>query len=288
MADSATGYIDNAIVGSQVRIRFDAGFDVDSPDRAEFFYAKCGCYRFAPSDDPGFDPDAPGPGGPGEVEGNLDFRDVYLEAEFLMHERFSISAVVPVRSIQPSVIATSTGIGDVRVGFKFAADMSENRYVTLQFRTYIPSGDARRGLGTNHTSIEPLVLYHHRLSEGFSIAGQAGLWHPIGGSAGVPTASGENFAGDVLIYGFGGSQDVYSGPGFRLTPVVELVGWKVLNGFRTSPLPPASGKLNIVNLKVGARMDLRRTNSFYLGFGKALTDGVWYEDVLRLEYRLAF
>ena len=37
------GYVDDAIVGSQVRIRFDAGFKDNAPDRAEFFYPQCGC-----------------------------------------------------------------------------------------------------------------------------------------------------------------------------------------------------------------------------------------------------
>ena len=40
------GYIDNAIVvSSEVRIRFDAAFNDQFPDRAEFIYGKCGCYR---------------------------------------------------------------------------------------------------------------------------------------------------------------------------------------------------------------------------------------------------
>lgn len=42
---SMVGYIENAIVGSEVRIRFDAAFNDAFPDRAEFIYAKCGCYR---------------------------------------------------------------------------------------------------------------------------------------------------------------------------------------------------------------------------------------------------
>ncbi len=42
---SMVGYIDNPIVQNQIRIRFDAAFDDQFPDRSEFFYAKCGCYR---------------------------------------------------------------------------------------------------------------------------------------------------------------------------------------------------------------------------------------------------
>jgi hypothetical protein len=289
MADSATGYIDNAIVGSQLRIRGDSAFNVNSPDRAEFFYAKCGCYRFLPSNHPAFDPDAPGPGGADQVEQNLYFQELHLEAELRVGDRFSVSADLPTRSLQPESVARATGIGDIKVGFKYAVGATEDRYLTLQFKTSIPSGNARRGLGTNHTSIEPAFLYHQRLPAGFSLAGQAGLWHPIGGSAGIPTSGDEKFAGGIIIYGIGASQDVYDGANFRLTPVVELVGWRVLNGFQTSTTLPADADgLNIANLKVGVRMDSGGPSSFYIGFGKALTDAVWYEKILRLEYRLAF
>src|ERR1700756_775167 len=37
---SMVGYVDDAIVGSQIRIRFDAGFHNNAPDRADFFYAQ--------------------------------------------------------------------------------------------------------------------------------------------------------------------------------------------------------------------------------------------------------
>jgi hypothetical protein len=256
MADSATGYIDNAIVGSQVRIRFDSGFNMDTPDRAEFFYAKCGCYRFLPSNDPAFDPEAPGPGTFGQIEESLYFQELHMELEYQLSQRLSVSADVTARSIQPSVVSRHTGIGDVRVGFKFGVDTSENRYLSLQFRTFIPTGDARRGLGTNHTSVEPAVLYHHRFAGGLSVAGQLGFWHPIGGSSGIPTSSDQRFAGDVLIYGFGASQDVYDGPRLRLSPVAEFVGWRVLKGFQTSTtLPPEADGINIGNLKVGVRVD---------------------------------
>ena len=45
---SMVGYIDNPIVQSQIRIRFDDAFEDRFPDRSEFFYAKCACYRHAP------------------------------------------------------------------------------------------------------------------------------------------------------------------------------------------------------------------------------------------------
>src|SRR5205085_1898326 len=50
------GYIDNAIPKTMFRLRFDAAYDDNRPDRAEFFYAKCGCFRVA-----GVPGRAPGP-----------------------------------------------------------------------------------------------------------------------------------------------------------------------------------------------------------------------------------
>ena len=49
VSDSNTGYIDNAIIGTFFRVRVDAGFEVDSPDRSEFFYGACGCARVVPN-----------------------------------------------------------------------------------------------------------------------------------------------------------------------------------------------------------------------------------------------
>src|SRR5262245_40738772 len=63
---SMVGYIEDTMVGSKVRVRFDAGMHNRAPDRAEFFYGKCGCYRDLPTNQPAYDPNAAGPG-PGIV-----------------------------------------------------------------------------------------------------------------------------------------------------------------------------------------------------------------------------
>jgi hypothetical protein len=49
----------------------------------------------------------------------------------------------------------------------------------------------------------------------------------------------------------------------------------------------ASGD-TIVNLKVGIRMASSRHDSFYVGYGRALTGDVWYEEIARAEYRWTF
>ena len=70
-------------------------------------------------------------------------------------------------------------------------------------------------------------------------------------------------------------------------PVVELVGWRVLNGYQTADPADASGT-NILNVKFGARATWANGSSIYGGYGLSLTDEDWYNDILRFEYRLSF
>src|SRR5690349_16466166 len=96
---SMVGYIENATIGNKLRLRFDAGSGLDAPDRAEFFYAKCGCYRFLPAGNAAFDPDAPGPG-PG-VLASADYRLFTVYGEYAVTGRFSLVGELPVRSLKP-------------------------------------------------------------------------------------------------------------------------------------------------------------------------------------------
>jgi len=297
---SMVGYVDDAIVGSQVRIRFDAGFKDNAPDRAEFFYPQCGC----------------NPGGPGPRPGasnNINFQQLYLQAEYAPVRRFSVFTEVPIRWIQPqsfipgtsnvvqgvavtgaSPFSNQSGISDVRAGFKLAVTASSDHSLTFQFKAYFPSGDGSRGLGTAHYSIEPSLLYYQRLSDRWAVESQIGGWLPINGSS----LSGRNYAGDIFFYGFGPSYQLVNRENIKFAPVVELFGWHVLGGLEllgTGLLPPANtatvadaSGTNIVNLKIGARTSFGRHNSVYAGFGQAVTHSVWYEHIVRLEYRYSF
>jgi Putative MetA-pathway of phenol degradation len=290
---SMVGYIENAIVGSEVRVRFDAAFNDAFPDRAEFIYGKCGCYRSAPP--PFLDPNAPGPG-PG-IPKDINFQTLEFMAEYAPTSRFSAFVQLPIRWLQPEGVISSpvptqaflssAGIGDVQAGVKVAMLAMPKAYVSGQFKAYFPSGASVQGLGTNHYSIEPAILYYGRLSERFELEGEIGGWVPIGGSAGVIPASNTEFAGNIFFYGIGPSYRIIDGEKFRLSPVIELVGWNVTSGQETGAPTDASGT-NIVNLKIGARMSFQPRNSIYIGYGKALTSAAWYEDIVRVEYRRSF
>jgi hypothetical protein len=294
---SMVGYVNDSTIRSQFRIRFDAGYDITSPDRAEFFYAKCGCYRGLPADADIFDADAPGPA-PGILSSG-NFQQLYLLGEVgLMENRASLFAELPVRWLKPQAFIPDTGsfddqtgLSDLRVGAKLNLMSTDNGQATALVQVGLPTGDAEKGLGTDHGSIEPALLIGQRVGDRAGVEAQFGGIFPIGGSAGIPTDNDKKFSGRMLYYGLGTSYDLFSSDTVRVAPVVELVGWRVMSGFMTvcegAPcFAEANG--NIVNLKIGARVVLQGLSSIYVGYGKGLTDRTWYEDIFRLEFRRYF
>ena len=287
----APGYIDWAAPRTQFRLRFDAGFDNNRPDRAEFFYAQCGC-----------NPGGPGPGvagPPPTVNGSIDYQDIRGYLEIATSSRFSVFGELPVRFLQTSPSSNPSlagiqdtgnarGISDFEAGFKYALIRDADSIFTFQLKTYIPTGNASRGLGTDHVSIEPGFLAQRRVNSRLDIFGELRDWIPVNGSE----FAGQNFAGNVLRYGVGAAYSVVDTSDVQISPIVEFVGWSVLDGLVLNTDVPA-GAINadaattIVNAKAGVRTLFKDNGStLYLGYGHALTGQRWYEDIVRLEYTI--
>ncbi|MBW3599998.1 MAG: hypothetical protein KY475_22335 [Planctomycetes bacterium] len=277
-AAPANTYIDPAQVFTHFRLRFDGGFDNNVPDRAEFFYAKCGCFPR---------PDNPGPPLP---ERSLDFYDVRGYAEVATTENVSVFVELPFRFIDFTNNVDAGGFADMTAGFKTLLLSNGEDHLTFQLTTYIPTGDADRGLGTEHLSLEPALLFYEQHTDRLSIYGEGRYWWPIDGT---------NFAGDVVRYGVGTGYDLanINRGQERLTAITEIVGWTVLDGMKfdggafldgagAAAIQDASGD-TIINLKLGLRYSLG-LNSFAASWGHALTGDVWYENIARFEYRRAF
>lgn len=282
-ASSNVGYIDTSYVGDMFRLRFDSATGNNLPDRAEFFYAKCGCFRVA-----GLDPNAPGPA---LSETNVDFQTLEADVQLALTESLAVFGELPVRLLNPEQNDNTGGLGDVQGGFKYALQNTPEQTLTFQLRGYVPSGDADRGLGTHHFSIEPALLLRRWLSERATFEGEVRDWIPIGGSSaeGTGVTSTSSFAGNILRYGAGVGYNFIDRESWRLTPVAEFVGWTIFDGIASPAVgPPKAINETIWNAKFGVRLSLDSRGSFYAGYGRALSNEVWYEEIVRVEYRLMF
>lgn len=269
IAAGNVGYIDSAIIRSQVRLRFDSAADNNRPDRAEFFYPKCGCFGT---------PDAKGPRLP---ERSVDYQEFTTYVEYAFSNRFSAFVEVPYRFLNPENNAKESGLGDIQLGARFGLFTHQDMAVTFQLKLFLPTGDGAEGLGTEHYSLEPGLLMYQRLGDRLSLEAEVRDWISLDGS---------DFSGNVLRYGVGVGYDVIQSCNLRVTPVAELVAWTVIDGksfeLQRNQVFDEDGS-TIVNGKLGVRATMG-TSSFYVGYGRALTGDVWYKDVVRLEYRLSF
>ncbi len=263
---SSVGYIDTAAVGNQLFFRSDFGYGFTFPNRAEFFYPR----------------NRPTGRGLPLAERSIDFQDLMVHVEGTLGQRVSAFIEAGSRFLNPDVNANAVGWSDTVVGLKYALLATPDKLATFQLRTYIPTGIANRGLGTGHVSLEPGLLGFVNVTDRLGLAGEFRCWVPIDGSA---------FAGTVLRYGLGTRYTLWERGNRRVSPTLEFIGWTVLAG-QESQLGldglvlqrPAAG-VTVVNVKVGARVDVSDRFGIYAGYGRALTGEQWYKDMLRVEAR---
>lgn len=269
LGDSSVGYVESALIGTQMRVRFDSSDDARRPGRAEFLYA-----TGAPL----------GPGLP-LPEVRNDLQEISAYAELAVSPVLSGFVELGARLIDPAINGNSAGLGDLNAGFKLMLIRRPDIAATWQMRVYAPTGDGDRGLGTEHASIEPALLWFVPLAEHLRLEGELRDWCAIGGTDGL--------AGNVLRYGVGISYGAIRTDDLGLSPVAELVGWTVLDGGTTTGAPAASIAVDadgdtIVNVKLGVRASIGADWDVYAGYGRALTGDTWYDDILRLELRRHF
>lgn len=274
------GYIDNALPMTQFRLRYDSAYGNNRPDRANFFYAKCGCFG---------SPNAVGPPLP---ETSVDSQTLYSYVEYAVTPRASLFANVPVRFINPEQNRNAAGVSDLQFGGKYALLYDPNRVLSVQLQVIVPTGDTRLGLGSGSTWIEPGLLYQEQLSCRWQVFGQL--------KDQIPLTRVSDFAGNVLTYGVGTSYRVAEGSWGYVAPVAEVVGWTVLSGRELNPdlgNDVSAEGATIVNAKFGVRFGLGRPDfdgpnptrsDLYIGYGRALTGEVWYKNMFRVEYRWLF
>ena len=204
--------IDAAKPSNNVRFRFEAGYDWEFPDRAEFFWSRLG---------------GKGPSLTVPTENSVDYQDMRLAIE-VGGPKFSTTTELPLRFINPTELANTGGLGDLILTTKTVMIDGERLRLTQVLRNQLATGTAKSGRGNGHVSMEPGVVGAYQWTDRTLLHSELKLWFPIGGEPG--------FSGPILRYGFGAANLLYDSDTFAVIPTFEVVGWSVLNAQRTGTL----------------------------------------------------
>ncbi len=280
---------------TMTRIRWDSVVNYTLPDRSEFFMARLGNAGGKGTAPIVGMPPAPARGGPeinaGRITGakntaflaSLRYNDLMFYQEVAV-AKASFFFEMPYRSLDPQgPYPHAANFGDLNLGVKSLFFDCELLQLAFQFRTYLPTGNFTKGIGTGHVSLEPSLLGSLKLTPNTYLQGQLAEWIPIGGDP--------SYQGAILHYHLSANQVLW-----RLLPDVPLIGTFEFNGYSfqagqftdpiNGPFQQSSGDTYI---SVGPGLRLVVCNKIDFGVGTAFAvdhhgPGQWY----RTEFRWRF
>ena len=252
---------------NNIRLRMDSAFGMQTPDRAEYFWAKIGT-------------------GPKLPERSVNYQDLRLVSE-TGGRKFSVTTSLPLRLIEPSVNPNGSGLSNISIAPKFLLVDGQNWQVSQIFRTYLPTGSESRGTSNGHVSLEPGLLLRYKWNDRMYFHGQVKYWIPIGGDS--------NFQGSVLNHSYAVSRVLYDSDALAVIPTLELGAWSVLDGSKTlsnGTVVPVHGD-TFFQFQPGARFVLGPAGDlglFELGIGAGFNIGPpgWYDALARVELRWSY
>lgn len=257
---------------NNIRFRFDAAYNLEFPDRAEFYWAKIG---------------GKGPPTPLGTETGVDYQDIRILME-VGGPRFSLGTELPIRFLDPTFVGNTAGFGDMSLTTKILLLDGDTWQITHMSRTQLPTGTPGVGRGNGHTSMTQGLLARYTWNPDTMIHSELKLWFPLGADP--------DFGGEVLRYGFGIAKVLYDRDDFAVIPTLEFVGWSILSG-RYSAFGVTDGvrvdNENIFNIHPGVRFAKDTGGElglFELGFaaGVAITERHWYRGMMRMDVRFSF
>lgn len=245
------------------RFRYDYGDNLTQPDRAEYFWARIG-RRGPPKNETGV---------------NYDELSLYQE---VATGGFGFFIEEPYRSVYPDVNDHHANFGDLNLGTKSLLLDCELLQLTFQFKTYVPTGNSRTGIGTGHTALEPSLLASLKLSQSTYLQMQVAEWIPIGGD--------QDFEGSIIHYHASLNHSWCKRGPFELISTAEINGWTFQDGAFTDPagkMTKASGETYVTT---GGGLRIVYCEKYDLGFGAAfsLTDDHFADQLYRTEFRIRY
>jgi hypothetical protein len=271
IADSAF-FVDAVRPQTQMGFKFDTGFNLMLPDRAEYFWAR-----------------ADGNGrGPKPIAGRraelgLNYTDAFFYTEAAT-SRVGAFVEMSYRSLDPTLDPHAANFGDMRIGTKTMLLDCELLQFGFEFTTYLPVGDAGKGLGTGHVSLEPSLLLGIRVGPDSYIQTQVAEWIPVGGD--------KDYAGAILHYHFSWNNVLYRfNPQVPVIGTLEMNGWTFQHGEFTDPgLGPFQPAVDYTYVSAGPGLRLFVCDKIDVGFAVAfaLTEQHWASTLYRTELRFRF
>jgi hypothetical protein len=258
------------------RLRWDSGVDVRQPDRAEFMWAKPGVL---------------GGRGPTNIETHLNYDTLSLYQE-IAAGNFALFVNAPYVGVDPDNNPGHSNFGDVDLGTKTLLIDCDLMQLTFQFRTYIPAGISRNGLGTGHTTLEPSLLMSIKVMSDTYLQMQGAYWIPIGGD--------QDWEGATWWYGASLNHQWFNKGPFRLISTAEVNGWTFTDGavaiapIAGGPTPSTSNAASFTAhgedtyVTMGGGMRLVICDKYDIGFGSsfAVTSGHFADQLYRTEFRV--
>lgn len=260
---NAAFWVESARPVTQTRYRWDMAFDMIYPDRAEYIWPQVGAI------------------GPAVAPNSLMFHELSMYSE-VANGNFSFFVDTPYRSYNTDADVHAAGFTDINLGTKSLLFDCDLLQITFQFRTWIPSGNGLKGLGTEHVSLEPSLLMALNLAPDTYAQAQIAEWIPVGADGG---------AGAILHYHASLNQVLWRWqPSIPIIGTLEANGWSFQDGQYTSPTlgqQSASGE-TYVSAGPGIRVVVCDKIDFGIGSAFAVTENHWGEQTLRSEFRWRF
>jgi hypothetical protein len=266
---NAAFFQDYARPVTTTRIRYDAWLNYHRPDTAEYFWAKTG-----------------GGKGPTNAESVVDLHELSFYQE-VAAGNFSFFVEMPYRQVGPWDNEDAAGFADLNLGTKTLLLDCELLMIAFQFRTYVPSGNFTRGLGTGHVSLEPSLLTTVKLAQFTYLQTQVAEWIPLGAD--------DEHAGAAIHYHFAVNHAIW-----RHNDQCALIGTLEFNGltyqtgqFTEPDGTPPGGVLGSASgnsfLHFGPGLRLAMCNKLDIGLGVAFGLGDHGPDQLyRFEFRYRY
>lgn len=288
-AANSAFFLDNARPITHMRLRYDGGFGLLHPDRAEFFQARAAVATTGPAGA------VPGAGkGPAFIASRVNYQDltVYNEAavgNFGMFIEFLYRDLDPGTALtSPAVAVPHSGFGDMNIGTKSLLLDCELTQFTFQFKTFLPIGNFTQGMGTGHVSLEPSFLMSLKLTSDCYMQMQWAYWIPIAGDS--------VYQGNVFHQHYSLNKVlVEKCKGCCLVGTLEANHWSVLGGNFTSPdvlfggtAVAASADTDMVTVGPGLRLFICNKYDIGVGSAFAVTSTHWADQLVRAEFRWRF